>query len=701
VIRATNLAARPALRGAAWTVATFLVVVVAFRLTLPKNIPGGIYGLGITIGSLNALLAVGLILTYRSNRIINFAHAQLGAVSATLAVQLVAGAGVPYVLAFVAALVSAIILGGLVEILVVRRFAEAPRLILTVATIGTAQILAYIEYLVGQSIKPQVTDADYNTPFESIFITISKVRFTGDFMVAVLATPLVVAAVSLFLTRTSFGTAVRATAEGAERAAQLGIPVRRVSTVVWIVAAVLSMLAATLRTPVLGVGVGAALGPGLLLRALAPAIVARMESIPVAVAAALLLGVVEQGVYFGLGNTAVVDVLLLVVIIVALVRQKVDTGRASRTAQAAIRLAEELRPVPRELRGLPEVRLARVGGVLAAAGLVLAAATLTTGAKANILTLLPIYAIIGISLVVLTGWSGQISLGQFALVGVGAAVSGKLSGDYGWDFLAALIAGAFAAVGVALVLGLVSLRVKGFFLAVTTLAFAVAASSWFLSRDHAPWLVPSGVVDRPILLSRFDLEDDHAFLVFCSFVLACVIVAVVGVRRSRTGRAIVALRDNDRAVQAFGVPALQTRLIAFAFSGFLAGVAGGLLVHHQHGLSATAYTPTASLAVFSMAVIGGLGSVTGGVLGAAYFIGVQYFAPQSLRILAVGAGQLFLLLILPGGLGTVVARMRDGALRTLARRRGIRVPSLDRDDLVEVPAPTTPAASPTLVTVTS
>lgn len=703
-MRTGRLAQREEVRGAAWTITAFLVVLLALRVSLPKEVPLGVLGLGLTLGSLNALLAVGLILIYRSNRIINFAQAQLGAVSATLCVQLVSGPRLPYLLALAAALVSAVVIGALVEVLVVRRFADAPKLILTVATIGLAQVLAFVEYLVSTSIKSTEGVDKYRTAFTGWSFTIEPVRFTGDFLVALLVLPLAVGGVWVFLNRTSLGTAVRASAESSERAAQLGVPVRRVSTTVWVVAALLAALTATLRAPIVGISVGTAVGPALLLRALAPAVVARMQSIPRAVVAALLLGVVEQGVFYATGNAALVDVLLLGVIVLALLRQKVDAGRATRSALATVRLAAELRPVPRELRHRPEVLLARGGAAVVGVAAVGLAATVTSQADANLLAIIPIIALVCLSLVVLTGWSGQISLGQFALVGVGAAVSGKLSSDGGWDFLAALGAGALAAVAVALVLGVVSLRISGFFLAVTTLAFAMAASSWFLDVSHSPWLVPGGTVARPLLLSRYDLEDEHAYLVFCVAVLLLAVAAVRGLRASRTGRAILALRDNDRAVQSYGVNALQTRLVAFAASGLLAGLAGGLLVHHQHGLSVTAYTPTASLSVFSVAVIGGLGSVTGGVLGAAYYVAVQYFAPGPLRVLAIGFGQLFLLLALPGGLGTLVGSARDSALRALARRRGIRVPSLLRDDLARRPPgpeQPSPVTHPVLVGGTS
>lgn len=668
------------MRGAGWSVTAFVLVVLALQLVLPGGVPLGIIGLGLTIGSLNALLAVGLVLVYRSDRIVNFAHAELGAVTATLTYKLVTGPGLNYFAALLISLVAALVLGALVEVLVIRRFAQAPRLVLTVATIGLAQVLAYGEFLISKAITSTSSADQYTTPVSNLAINLPPVRLTGDFLLAVLLLPVVVGALALFLNRTSYGAAVRASSEGRERAAQLGIPVKAISTQVWMIAAVLAMLAASLRAPVVGITVGTALGPGLLLQALAPAVVGRMQNLPVTVIASLLLGIVAQAVYFATGSAAIIDVVALAVIAGVLLVRRGTTSRAEQAVTSSWRLAEEMRPVPAQLRHLREIPVARSLALVTAVGAVTWAATSTSDATANLLTLVPIYALIGLSFVVLTGWAGQISLGQFALVGVGAAVAGKLNADYGGDFLASLIVGSLAAAAVALVIGLVSLRVQGFFLAVTTLAFAVAAGSWFLDVRRSSWLVPVGDVARPVLLQRVDLENERAFLVFCTLVLTLAAIAVRSLRTSRTGRVIVAMRDNERAVQAYGVSLLQTRLVAFAVSGLLAGLAGGLFVHHQHGISLTSYTPTASLSVFSMAVIGGLGSVSGALLGAGFLIGVQYFTEGPVRLLAIGFGQLFLLLFLPGGLGALLSRARDAALRLLARRHGIRVPSLLRDD---------------------
>jgi branched-chain amino acid transport system permease protein len=151
---------------------------------------------------------------------------------------------------------------------------------------------------------------------------------------------------------------------------------------------------------------------------------------------------------------------------------------------------------------------------------------------------------------------------------------------------------------------------------------------------------------------------------------------VTGVRRSRTGRVLVAIRDNEVAARSYGVNVTRATLGAFAMSGFLAAVAGALFVHQQSGLAADPYLPQRSLDLFSMVVIGGLGSLPGAVLGATYVHGANFFLPLEWQFLASGIGLLLILLLFPAGLGGVLADLRDEALRRVARRRGLVVPSL-------------------------
>jgi branched-chain amino acid transport system permease protein len=231
---------------------------------------------------------------------------------------------------------------------------------------------------------------------------------------------------------------------------------------------------------------------------------------------------------------------------------------------------------------------------------------------------------------------------------------------------------------VALVIGIPALRISGPFLAVTTLAFAVTAKTYFLEDRYVPWFVQEQV-DRPALWKRLPITLDWQFYYFALAILILVIVGARNLRRSRTGRALVAVRDNEPAAQStsLNVPALK--LMAFAISGAIAGLAGGLYVLHQHGLNTDSFGPDVSLRLFTMVVIGGLGSLPGAILGAVYVRSVEFFVGGGWALLASGGGILLILLVLPGGLGAGLYRVRDEILRWIAHRRGIVVPSLLAD----------------------
>jgi branched-chain amino acid transport system permease protein len=289
------------------------------------------------------------------------------------------------------------------------------------------------------------------------------------------------------------------------------------------------------------------------------------------------------------------------------------------------------------------------------------------------------------SLVVLTGWAGQVSLGHTAFVGVGAAVGGALTDHQDWDLAFAVVVAGLAGAAAAVIVGYPALRRRGLTLAVSTLAFALLVASYALNRTiFGDWL-PGRRIDRGRLLT-IELSSETRFFYVSLVFLALALVMVVGVRNSRTGRALIAIRENERAARSYGVNASRTTLAAFALSGFLAAVAGALFVHQQQGLAPELYTAQRSLDLFSMVVIGGLGSLPGAVLGAVYVRGVDFFLPLDWQFLATGVGLLAVLLLFPTGLGGMLADVRDGALRWVARRRGLVVPSLLADVRVEVSA---------------
>lgn len=292
--------------------------------------PLGVIVQGIIVGGLTALIAFGLALIFQANRIINFAQGDLGALPAALGVLLIVGPGVPYVLAIGAALASAVVLGALVEALVIRRFFRASRLILTVATIGVSQVLAAGALLLPQAFDLEVPPQSYPSPFDVSF-RIDPIVFSGNDVLAIVVIGLSIASITAFLRFTNVGVAVRASAESADRASLLGIPVGRLHTIIWVIATLLATMAMLLRAGVVGLPIGTVFGPGIFLRALGAALIGR-ERLGMIFVASAGLGIVEQAVFWSTGRAILVDPIVAGVILVVLLVQRGVASVGSRVA---------------------------------------------------------------------------------------------------------------------------------------------------------------------------------------------------------------------------------------------------------------------------------------------------------------------------------------------------------------------------------
>ena len=648
-----------------------------------KKAPIGIVLVGVFTGSVTALLAIGLILIYRANRFINFAYGSMGSLVGVFAIGLYKAHGWPFFVALPLGVVAGGVVGVLVEFVVIRRFWSSSRLMLTVASIGLAQVLGYLELRGSQAIKFISLTGGFRVPI-SFRVNVGVRQMSGDELLIIVVVPFVIAFLAWFLLRTDAGVAVRGAAENADRALLFGIPVRRLSTIVWLIAGALSALTYTLKAPFSGVTPGIANGPAVLLPALAAAVVARMESLPVAFAAGAGLGITEQLVLWNAPRRpALIDLVFLGVILVALLVQRDRLSRAQEAGSSSWSSTGVVKPIPVELRDLPEVKWPKRALLAAVVAVFLLVPHGWSPSSQYLAGVAVVWAMVGVSLVVLTGWGGHISLGQFAIVGIGAFTAGNLINHLNLDFFVTLAIAGAAGAAVSLFVGLPALRIRGLFLAVTTLALAIAVNSYVLNTNYFPKYVPNNV-RRPLLLQRFDLNDNYAMYVLCLAFLALAILAAIGVRRARHGRAVIATRDNQRAADAAGVPTTTIKLSAFVLAGVISGIAGGLHMLLLSGLQVGSYGPDISLAVFSFAVIGGLGSLAGAVAGILFFewLGTLHALGQ-LRLAVAGAGLLFILYFLPGGLWQVALWGRDRLLRVVAGRRGIVVPSLVADRRTE------------------
>jgi branched-chain amino acid transport system permease protein len=661
---------------------------------------------GISLGSLYGIMGVGLVLIYRTTRVINFAAAAIGAVPAVIALVLVVQYHYNFLAVLPIALVGGPLLGALTDILLMRRFAKAPRLIVTVLTIGVAQtfgvLVFFIPIWMGQSAR-EISSVP--TPWQNFAIHNSQGQpvLSGNQVAAILIEVVVTVGLVLFLRRTRAGLALRASAENADRALLLGIRVRRLGTIAWALAGLLSALALYIQAPLIGTPTSdATLDFDTLLFGLAAAVVARFNSIGLALGAGAGAGILVFASVQSTGSSDVGSATMFVVIMVALLLQRGTVSRAFDTGVETWKNIKEYRPIPNVLSHFPEVRAYRIAiPVLVAVAAVVVGLPGIGLSSPNIpdLTVLPIFGIMAVSLVVLTGWAGQISLGQFGLAGAGALATGGLVADHNLDFFAVLGIGMAAGVVVAVLIGLPAVRFTGMYLAVTTLAFSYAMNYYLMNTHYwiGAHLMPSGIVadvNRPTLWGRVTLGDigpNRNFYFVCLACLAFSMAAAASFRRLRSGRVLIAVRDNPRAASSYSINVVRTRLAAFAVSGGIAGMAGVLLMYSQGNVIPDSFGVEYSVFLFLAVVVGGASSIPWAVIGAVSFEAFTLFAPkildhilspnitEVLPLILTGPGLIYTLWKYPSGNAEWGYELRDKFLRRVAAKREILVPSLVAD----------------------
>ncbi len=636
------------------------VLLVVQALVFP--VPAGIYVQGVVLGVLGALVSVGMCLVYRANRIINFAQSSLGLVPTVVAVDLIVYSRVSFIAAALIGGALAVAVGLGLHAGIIARFDRSSRLILTAATIGIAQLCLglsiFVPYLWGHETRAEEISSGLGWGF-----TVEPLVFKAEHVLAAVIGPVALGAVAVLLLRTRIGTAVRAAADRADRAGMLGIPVRRTHLTVWAGAALLSFTGVFLRVAIVGLPLASTESFTALLSALAALAIGRFTHLARVAATSVALGVVEQAVtWTHPENPNLFAVVLAAVIFAGLAALAAPGSRAARDTTSSWQALDEPRRLPAAWRRHPAVR----GGQLVLVAVVVALAflwpaSMGSGDQLKAATVL-VYALVGVSLVVLTGWAGQVSLGQMGFVAVGCAVGSWLTNSRGLDFSVGLVGSAIAGALAAAVVGLPALRLRGLFLAAITLAFGVATSAYLLKPAYAPW-IPQGRVNRPKLFGRFDLSSEHAMYQLCLVVLLLVVAATWSARRGRPGRAFVAQRDNQLAAEGYGMSTTRSRLTAFSLSGGIAAVAGCLLVHLLQTYPDQLLTPDQGLAVFSAAVVGGIGSPVGAVIGAIVFVASGTFLTGFFRILPTSIGVLLVLLACPSGLTGAAVRVRNRLLR--------------------------------------
>ncbi|MDI2127523.1 ABC transporter permease subunit [Yinghuangia seranimata] len=645
---------------------------------------------GVVDGLVVGLLAMGVVLVHRSTRVVNFAVANMGLVGSALFALLAVRYGVPYWIALPIALAAGSAFGALVELVVVRRLFVAPRVILLVATIGVAQLA-----LVVVASYPEVDGARSYPVWSSSVWRPAGVQVTATQAAILVVVPLAAAGLGWFLGRTVLGRTVAASADNPELARLNGISPKAVSTAVWTIAGLVATVCLILISSRNGsVTAPAVLGMTTLMRALAAAVIARMRSFRTALVAGVGLGLLDAVVQFNwLDQPGLTDLVAFGLILAA-----VFAARGGAAETASFSFAPKVRPVPERLRGLWWVRNLERFGLLALllVGIVVPLAV-TQPSRHLLYTVIAAYAICAASVTVLTGWAGQLSLGQMAFAGIGAMTAAALSRGLRLDvgggrvlvvdrltFPTAVAVAAVVTALLAAVIGVGALRVRGLLLAVSTLGFAVACEQWVYRQEvfhDSPTRITASFPRSDVF--GLDVSSQRAYYYVVLAVLVAVLAVTGRLRRTGVGRTTIGVRDNPATAAAYTVGATRVKLRAFALAGGVAGLGGALLAGALQTVPyGDAYFRSEdSLMLVSVVVIGGLGSTSGPVLGSLWVIGLPALFPGNslVPLLASSVGLLILLLYFPGGLVQIGYAARDGLLAWAEGRMG---PAPSRSDAV-------------------
>jgi ABC-type branched-subunit amino acid transport system ATPase component/ABC-type branched-subunit amino acid transport system permease subunit len=618
----------------------------------------------LVIGLLNGLaiglLAAGLVLVYKSNRFLNLAHAQMGALSALLLAKFVLDWGWNWWVAFVVAIVLGLVTGVAVDRLLVaplrRRTASPIRLLLL--SIGVSQLLLALTFI--PDLNPDTTqNSVYPQPFATD-ARIGGVALTGMNILTAAVVPAVVVALALFMRYSVYGKKIRAAANNPDAARLCGISVAGVSTLTWALAGAFSALSAVLQAPNQASFNVASLGPYLLMLTLGAAAFGAFVSLSGALVGGILLALVGQVVSAETSSATTALLWVFVVILgIVFVRGKAiakvfDLSGGSIDDLPVTRVPERLRE-----RAFVRYQPAWLAlAALAALALVPQIPYFDTTGRQFLLTLVVVYAMLGVALTMLVGWGGQVSLGNFALVGLGAYLTGRWSSD-GWTIVGLLLAAGAVGAGVMVLVGLPALRIRGLTLAVTTLGLAVISHDWLY---HQSWISENPfatTVTPPSFGAGLGTPDSQLDVYYLSLgVLSVSVLACAALRRSSPGRLFVAVRDNERASAAFGVSPATVKLAILAVSGFFSAAAGVLWADAWRAVSTTQFTPDVSVAILAIPVIGGLGSIGGAVAAAVLLYGLTFFLGPEVQGLFGDLGQNLGFSLFLAGVGMVLTVMQ-------------------------------------------
>ena len=619
--------------------------------------------IGIFTGAAYAVAASGLVVTYSTSGIFNIGHGAIGMVMAFVYWQFVVPWQVPQILALpLVVLVVAPAFGALVELVFVRRTRDNSLAVKLVVTVGLMVLLIGVAlYLWSQ--KTAVAPVF----FKGHGFTLLGVIVSWHEAITVLVAVGLAVFLRVFLYRTRIGIAMRAVVDNRDLASLNGARPAWIGTFSWAFGSSLAALAGILIAPQLQLNVfNLTL---LVVNAYAAAMVGRLRNLPLTFAGSLGLGLLSSYAVGYLptsgfwGSTPMqglrlsIPVLTLFVVLLVLPSDTIEHGRlAARRAAVAV----------------PTFGRSVFGGVALVLGAVIATAVVPSAQLQDVGVGLAMGLVL-LSLVPLTGWGGQVSLCQMTFAGLGAFAMYKLGhGGSVWGLVAALgLAGAVGAL-----IGLFTLRFRGLYLALATMAFAVAMDNMFFPAPSVFTFDGSVPIPRPSLFG-LHVNSQHAYVIFLAVVFALLSIGLLALRRGPFGRLLSASKDSQAACVTLGLNLTTTKLAVFALSAGMAGLAGALLGAMRTVAGTLDFQMEQSLPVLLLVVLYGVTTTSGALFGGLSLGVIQIFANRypslanNLEFLTTGLA------------GITLGSYPDGIVPGVAERLRRSFPATVGDDIPE------------------
>ncbi|WP_116999408.1 branched-chain amino acid ABC transporter permease/ATP-binding protein [Desertimonas flava] len=554
--------------------------------------------LGLGVGSLYAFAAQGTIVVFRGTGVLNFSLGATAIAGVFLQYELHHEHGLPFLLSSALGVALSALLGVLTHWVILRPLQRkrASTLVQVLATLGVL-ILVQAGVVIRYGSQPRQVPSWLPTHRVTIY---GDVSITADRLI-LLAIGSVSALLLWMLYRSSrFGIETEAVAESERLAAAVGVSPNKVAVLNWALGSGLACVAGILVVPIITLQVTAM--TSLVLAALAAALVGDFKSFPIATAAAYVLGMGQTLVGRYWDQQGVDQSLPFIVIIVMMVVR----GRS-------IPLRDHF------LQRKPTVGSGRLSWdwMLFATGAVVFVILTKENKWIDAITVSLCAAIILLSIVVLTGYAGQLSLAQYAMAGFGAYVAGRLVAVYDIPFLLGLVLGVVGAVPLGLVFALPAVRTRGINLAIVTLGLGTAIELILFNNRKFTGGVQGTQVGSPSLFGHDigSIRHPDRYGIFVLAMALITVIAVANVRRGRSGRRLIAVRTNERAAASLGINIVSAKLFAFAFASAIAALGGILLAFRVTSISYQSFTNFTSIYFAGLSLVGGVGHILGAFVG--------------------------------------------------------------------------------------